>query len=59
MKCSTCTAIVNEVDVKLTVGSWSKKKHFNRICKYALERGKPCINDCQEINTRLNWEGYD
>lgn len=59
MKCSTCTATINESNVHLAVGSWTKKKHFNRICKYALERGKPCINNCKEVDPSLNWEGYN
>lgn len=55
---SGCTAFVTDDKVILSQpdASWSKVKHYNRVCKYALERGKPCENNCRIRDDELSWE---
>lgn len=59
MICQGCSAKVTEKEVILSVGRWSKVKHFNRVCKYALKRGKPCANDCRISDPTLTWEAQE
>jgi hypothetical protein len=59
MICESCSAKVTDTDVILAVGRWSKLKHFNRVCKYALERGKPCCNHVRILDPELTWEYQD
>lgn len=56
-RCSTCFAILQEnKPVILSQGTQSKIKHYNRVCVYAIERGKPCINDIRLIDNSLTWD---
>ena len=60
MKCITCLAIVESgKDVILSQGKWSGVKHYNRVCKYALDRGKPCCNSVRITDDSLSWESLD
>ena len=56
MRCQTCQAVVTENDVILSRGKQSLVKHYNRVCKYALERGKLCCNQCRIRDDSLSWE---
>jgi len=56
MRCSTCQSVLTENDVILSRGKWSHIKHYNRVCKYALAKNKPCINQCRISEQSLTWE---
>ena len=60
MRCKSCLAIVESgKDVILSQGKWSEVKHYNRVCKYALERGKPCSNSVRITDNSLSWESLE
>ena len=56
MRCSTCQAVVTQDNVILSKGQWSQLKHYNRVCKYDLERKKDCANPCRISEQSLTWE---
>ncbi len=56
MRCETCQAVVTENNVILSRGKQSLVKHYNRVCKYALERKKVCSNQCRIRDDSLSWE---
>lgn len=57
MKCNSCGAIVDgQKKVILSQGSWSPVKHYNRVCRYALERNKLCENTVRIKDDNLTWE---
>ena len=56
MFCNACGATINNQTVILRKGEQTKIKHYNRVCKYAIEKGKLCVNDCRIIDDRLGWE---
>ena len=60
MKCNTCFAVVESgKEIILSQGKWNAVKHYNRVCKYALERGKPCCNSVRITDDSLSWESLD
>jgi uncharacterized C2H2 Zn-finger protein len=57
MRCPTCSAILeDDKPVILRQGNQSKIKHYNRVCKYAIERDKSCINNIRITDESLSWE---
>lgn len=57
--CETCGCKIVEENVILSKAIWTKVKAFNRFCKYAVERNKPCINNCRIKDDFLSWEYHD
>ena len=57
MKCNSCGAIIDgQKKVILSQGTWSPVKHYNRVCQYALQRGKSCENTVRIKDDNLTWE---
>jgi uncharacterized C2H2 Zn-finger protein len=57
MICSTCGAILeDDKPVILRQGNCTKLKLYNRVCLYAIERGKDCINDIRVIDKSQSWD---
>jgi len=57
MRCLTCSAILeDDKPVILRQGNQSKIKHYNRVCKYAIEREKDCINNVRITDESLSWD---
>ncbi|HEY9701528.1 MAG TPA: hypothetical protein V6C58_03740 [Allocoleopsis sp.] len=57
MRCPTCQAVLEEgKPVILRQGAQSKIKHYNRVCIYAIERGKDCINNVRLTDKNLSWD---
>lgn len=56
-RCPTCFAVLQDnKPVILRQGTQSKIKHYNRVCKYAIEKDKPCINNVRLIDNSLTWD---
>jgi hypothetical protein len=56
MRCETCNAVITDTNVILSRGTQSHVKHYNRVCKHALKRDKPCANKCRIPDPSLTWE---
>ena len=57
-RCPTCFAILEDENqmVILACGNQTKIKHWNRVCTYAVEREKPCINNIRITDKSLSWD---
>jgi hypothetical protein len=55
-KCPTCTTTIDGCQAILRQGKWDTIKLYNRVCIYAIARGKPCINPTKIQEKNLTWE---